>query len=134
VITTERVRFCLSAPAPSGGWVSRWTTAGGPVLHERFRPGTPGRPPVVLLHGLAVSHRYLMPTADALGGGHPVVVPDLPGFGLSGKPAAALDVDEQEAELVGRWLLGVVLQPGRSTTRRRSAALLAAALGGIPAG
>ena len=103
MITTEQVRFCLSAPAPSDGWVSRWTTAGGPVLHERFRPGSPGVPPVVLLHGLAVSHRYLMPTAAALGGGHPVVVPDLPGFGLSGKPAAALDVDEHAAHL-SAWL------------------------------
>jgi AcrR family transcriptional regulator len=53
---------------------------------------------------------------------------------LVARLAAALGVDEQEAELAGRWLLGVVLQPGRSTTRRRSAALLASALGGTPAG
>ena len=41
---------------------------------------------------------------------------------------AALRVDEDSAELAGRWLLGVVLQPGRSTTRHRHAARLAAIL------
>ncbi len=47
--------------------------------------------PCVLLHGLAVSHRYLMPTARLLGS-RSVYVPDLAGFGLSDKPAAVLDV------------------------------------------
>ncbi len=47
----------------------------------------------MLLHGLAVSHRYLMPTALRLGG-RCVYVPDLPGFGLSDKPPAVLDVGE----------------------------------------
>ena len=41
---------------------------------------------------------------------------------------AALRVDDDSAELVGRWLLGVVLQPGRSTTRHRQAARLAPVL------
>ena len=40
--------------------------------------------------------------------------------------AAALRIDPDGAELAGRWLLGVALQPGRSTTRHRHAALLAA--------
>jgi len=44
--------------------------------------------------------------------------------------AVALDADG--AELAGRWLLGVVLQPGRSTTRHRHAARLAELLS--PAG
>jgi AcrR family transcriptional regulator len=43
--------------------------------------------------------------------------------------AAALGVDPDGAELAGRWLLGVVLQPGRSTMRHRHAARLALALG-----
>jgi AcrR family transcriptional regulator len=53
--------------------------------------------------------------------------------GLVARLAGALGVDEQGAELSGRWLLGVVLQPGRSTTRRRSAAMLAVVLAGPPA-
>lgn len=47
---------------------------------------------------------------------------------LTGRLAAALRIDEDAAELAGRWLLGVVLQPGRSTTRHRLAARLAAVL------
>jgi AcrR family transcriptional regulator len=42
--------------------------------------------------------------------------------------AEALGVDDDSADLAGRWLLGVVLQPGRSTTRHRHAARLAAVL------
>jgi AcrR family transcriptional regulator len=48
--------------------------------------------------------------------------------GLIARLAAALAVDDDAAELAGRWLLGVVLQPGRSTTRHRHAAWLAALL------
>jgi AcrR family transcriptional regulator len=42
--------------------------------------------------------------------------------------AEALGVDDDSADLAGHWLLGVVLQPGRSTTRHRHAARLAALL------
>ena len=47
---------------------------------------------------------------------------------LTARLAVALRLDPDVAELAGRWLLGVVLQPGRSTTRHRHAARLAAAL------
>ncbi|WP_433303235.1 alpha/beta fold hydrolase [Actinoplanes sp. CA-030573] len=62
-------------------------------------PGTP----VVLLHGLAVSHRYLMPTARRLAAHRPVFVPDLPGFGYSDKPPVAYDVD-RHARHLSAWL------------------------------
>jgi AcrR family transcriptional regulator len=42
--------------------------------------------------------------------------------------AGALRVDDDSADLLAHWLLGVVLQPGRSTTRHRHAARLAALL------
>lgn len=61
----------------------------------------------MLLHGLAVSHRYLMPTARRLGPGS-VYVPDLAGFGLSGKPASVLDVGEHAAMVAGLMdMLGI---------------------------
>jgi AcrR family transcriptional regulator len=47
---------------------------------------------------------------------------------LVARLGAVLRVDEDSAELAGRWLLGVVLQPGRSTTRHRHAARLTAIL------
>jgi AcrR family transcriptional regulator len=50
--------------------------------------------------------------------------------GLTGALGAALAIDDDAAELAGRWLLGLVLQPGRSTARHRYAARLAAALAG----
>ncbi|MGY1834557.1 TetR family transcriptional regulator [Blastococcus sp. SYSU DS0510] len=43
---------------------------------------------------------------------------------LARRLAAALGTDEDAAELAGRWLLGVVLQPGLTTQRRRQAARL----------
>ena len=72
--------------------------------HDLTAPGLP----VVLVHGLAVSHRYLMPVARALADRHPVLVPDLPGFGFSDKPPRAYDVSEHAAHLAA-WLdmLGV---------------------------
>jgi AcrR family transcriptional regulator len=48
---------------------------------------------------------------------------------LTGWLAAALRIDDDGAELAARWLVGVGLQPGRSTTRHRHAARLATVLG-----
>lgn len=45
--------------------------------------------------------------------------------------AAVLGTDTDSAEIAARWLLGVVLQPGRSMTRHRQATRLAALL--VPA-
>jgi len=52
-----------------------------------------GRPPVVLVHGLGLSGRYMLPVAERLARHNlQVYLPDLPGFGDSDKPDAALDV------------------------------------------
>lgn len=89
-------RSALAAPGEADGFVSRTARAGGSRLHVRRRSADPAATPWVLLHGLAVSHRYLMPTARRLGPGS-VYVPDLPGFGLSGKPAVIADVGAHAA-------------------------------------
>jgi AcrR family transcriptional regulator len=53
---------------------------------------------------------------------------------LTGRLAAALGTDEDGAGIAARWLLGVLLQPARSSTRHRAAARLVAALrSGAPA-
>ena len=80
---------------------SRWLTVGGVRTHHGHSSAS--GTPVALANGLAVSHRNLMPTAGALAGRHPVLVPDLPGFGLSGKPWHAYDV-HQHAEHLAAWL------------------------------
>jgi pimeloyl-ACP methyl ester carboxylesterase len=88
--------------ARDDGFASRWTEVNGLRTHERSRERHTTLP-IVLLHGLAVSHRYLMPTARALAAGFPVIVPDLPGFGRSDKPGTAYDV-AQHAAHVSAWL------------------------------
>ncbi|WP_211307799.1 alpha/beta fold hydrolase [Geodermatophilus normandii] len=58
----------------------------GARVHARtWHAGTArDRPPVVLLHGLGLSSRYLVPLGRRLAAlGHDVVSPDLPGFGRS---------------------------------------------------
>jgi pimeloyl-ACP methyl ester carboxylesterase len=62
-----------------------------------------GAVPVVLVHGLAVSHRYLMPLGSRLAGRHRVHAVDLPGFGLSGDPGRVLDV-AGHADHLAAWL------------------------------
>ncbi|WP_433380139.1 alpha/beta fold hydrolase [Actinoplanes sp. CA-142083] len=91
-----------AAPSASGGFTSATVSVCGLRLHLRQRLDPAGTAPVwLLLHGLAVSHRYLMPTAAALPGS--VYVPDLPGFGLSGKPVRVLTA-EQHAEVIATWM------------------------------
>ena len=103
-MSRTELRLAMAAPAPALGWVSRWTEVAGVATHDRSRRDpAPATLPVVLVHGLAVSHRYLMPTAHALADRHPVVVPDLPGFGLSAKPETAWDVQRHAGHL-SAWL------------------------------
>jgi len=47
---------------------------------------------------------------------------------LTARLAAALGADEDGAGIALRWLLGVLLQPARSSARHRAAARLAAAV------
>jgi pimeloyl-ACP methyl ester carboxylesterase len=79
--------------------------------HDRASLASPNATlPLVLVHGLAVSHRYLMPLAARLAGHHPVHVIDLPGFGLSGDPGGVLDV-AQHADHLAAWLEATGLPP-----------------------
>jgi pimeloyl-ACP methyl ester carboxylesterase len=57
----------------------------------------------VLVHGLGLSHRYMMPTAKRLATDFAVYVPDLPGFGDSGHPKALLELS-QLAEALLAWM------------------------------
>lgn len=60
-------------------------------------------PPLVFVHGLGVSLRYMEPTMARLAGELDVNGIDLPGFGLSDTPPRALDVSEL-AGVVADWL------------------------------
>jgi pimeloyl-ACP methyl ester carboxylesterase len=106
-----RYRLATSAPAPAHGFQSRWRTVSGVETHDRASVGGPGdTTPLVLVHGLAVSHRYLMPLAARLARRHPVHVVDLPGFGLSSDPGRVLGVAEH-ADQLAAWLGAAGLAP-----------------------
>lgn len=102
----RRYRLATAAPAPYGPFTSSstpvGTAAGAVAVHARVGGTGPG-PRIVLVHGLAVSHRYLMPTAVLLARRHRVAVPDLPGFGLSGEPGTVLGTRDL-ADALGSWL------------------------------
>ena len=67
-------------------------------LYER-RSGT-GRP-LVFVHGLGVSSRYFVPSLRELSHDFACRAPDLPGYGKSPKPRAALDVGPLADVLLG---------------------------------
>ncbi|WKU04921.1 alpha/beta fold hydrolase [Micromonospora sp. HUAS LYJ1] len=99
-------------------------------------PTAPGAPPVVLVHGLAVSHRYLTPLVETLGTSHPVYVPDLPGFGLSAHPGHSYDLRQHVAHLLA-WLNAYRMPPvclvGHSFGAEVAAALAVARPGAVRA-
>jgi 2-hydroxy-6-oxonona-2,4-dienedioate hydrolase len=76
-----------------------WWRVGGWAIHG-WEAGD--GPPVVLVHGLGVSGRYLLPTARALARDFRVLVPDLPGFGASTRPPRPLRLAELSG-LLGRF-------------------------------
>ncbi len=79
-----------------------WVTVNGLRMHARARVGPNALgPPVVLVHGLGVSGRYLLPLAGCLPPEYPVLVPDLPGFGKSTRPRRALDIPGLADALAG---------------------------------
>ena len=60
-------------------------------------------PPLVLLHGLTDSHRTWAKVAPRLAQSHRVLMPDLAGHGLSGRPDASYALD-WHADMMGKWL------------------------------
>lgn len=67
----------------SGSFVS---TDAGRVFVHRSGPAAASAPPLVVLHGLLLSHYYFEPIAHALAARRPLVMIDLLGFGESDRP------------------------------------------------
>jgi pimeloyl-ACP methyl ester carboxylesterase len=70
-----------------------------------YRSATPvgDSPAIVFVHGLSASGRCMIPLAQELADDHAVFIPDLPGFGGSGKPGHVLDVGGHADALV-EWM------------------------------
>lgn len=84
---------------------SCWTLINGRHLYaRRLAAAAPAaHPPLVMVHGLGVAGRYMLPTARLLAAGRTVLIPDLPGFGRSQGPGRALDIPALAATLAS-WL------------------------------
>lgn len=67
---------------------------------------------LVLIHGLATSNTYMLPTAIRLASSYHVYVPDLPGFGKSTKPPHAFNIS-QLADALAEWMKAIGL--GKAT-------------------
>jgi 2-hydroxy-6-oxonona-2,4-dienedioate hydrolase len=103
------LRDVLTGTLRSGGrtvrLTERWHMAAGLPLFSRAAVAmrSPGVPPVVLVHGLAISSRYMIPAALRLGGYREVHAVDLPGHGRSPRAGPPLDVPEL-AEALRGWM------------------------------
>ena len=80
-------------PRPPSRLSNRWTTVDGVMVFYRESKNPPDAPVMMHLHGFGLSGSYLVPTANELADDYHTLVPDLPGFGRSGK-AKALDVPD----------------------------------------
>jgi 2-hydroxy-6-oxonona-2,4-dienedioate hydrolase len=90
---------------------SQWATVNGRRMHARVATDAPPGAglPVVLMHGLSVSSRSLLPTAARLAAGRRVYAPDLPGCGASEPPPEALSIHDL-ADTLAAWMRAMHLQ------------------------
>ncbi|WP_127793534.1 alpha/beta fold hydrolase [Agromyces sp. LHK192] len=74
--------------------VERSATIDGVKVHLRTSPEPSAGAAMMHVHGFGLSGRYLVPTAERLAFEFRTIVPDLPGFGRSGRVRGALDVPD----------------------------------------
>jgi 2-hydroxy-6-oxonona-2,4-dienedioate hydrolase len=86
----------VTVSQPTRGLHSEWIRVESLPVHARVSvdPAPAGALPVVLVHGIGVASRFMVPVAKLLAPYHPVYAPDLPGFGKSGKPNRILSLVE----------------------------------------
>jgi pimeloyl-ACP methyl ester carboxylesterase len=83
---------------------SQWRMAGDLAVHARVADDVPSWfPALVLVHGLGVSSRYMMPLARELAVFSRVFALDLPGFGRSEKAPRRLGLVEM-TEALAAWM------------------------------
>lgn len=83
--------------------VSRWVVVDGLRVHTRVSTRQAPAVPLVLVHGLTVSSRTMVPVARLLAPQYHVFAPDLPGFGKSERPQHILTISEL-ADALASWM------------------------------
>jgi len=158
--TSNRHRVRRTPRHPQSSLAERWTTIDGLDVFFRESPGaapgapavpvtpvTPVTPAMMHVHGFGLSGRYLLPTAERLDGDFHILVPDLPGFGRSGRrsrraltvpdlaDAAARFLDDRQVEratLVGNSMgCPVICEFGYRHADRLDRAVLVSPAGGL---
>jgi pimeloyl-ACP methyl ester carboxylesterase len=79
---------------PETTLAERWTVVDGVDVFYRESVNPPDARVMMHVHGFGLSGRYLLPTAEKLADEFHTLVPDLPGFGRSGKSKSGLDVPD----------------------------------------
>jgi 2-hydroxy-6-oxonona-2,4-dienedioate hydrolase len=89
---------------------SQWVRVADRQLHYRVprEQPAPNGATIIMVHGLAVSSRYMLPTALQLAPFYHVYIPDLPGFGKSEKPDHYQNLDEM-ADTLAEWMSALAL-------------------------
>lgn len=89
---------------------SQYTTVDGLLMHARVSEEVlPDALALILVHGLVVSSRHMIPLAELLAPYYRVYAPDLPGYGESEKPKHILDLSEL-ADALRRWMDAVSIE------------------------
>ncbi|WP_137843436.1 alpha/beta fold hydrolase [Microbacterium sp. 2FI] len=132
---------------PASALAERWTSVDGIDVFFRESPRQPpGARAMVHVHGFGLSGRYLLPTAERLAGEYRTYVPDLPGFGRSGRRRDMLDIPdlahatarflddraEESATLVGNSMgCPVIIEFAHHYPERIERAVLVSPAGGL---
>jgi len=89
-----RHRARMHPRRPASSLAERWTMVDGVDVFYRESANPPDARVMTHLHGFGLSGRYLLPTAELLADEFHTLVPDLPGFGRSGKAGSGLDIPD----------------------------------------
>ena len=132
---------------PASALAEKWTTIDGVDVFYRESPHPPTDPRVMAhIHGFGLSGRYLLPTAERLADEFHTYVPDLPGFGRSGKKRDMLDIPDlahaaadflddrgvEKASLVGNSMgCPVIIEFAHHYPERIDRAILVSPAGGL---
>jgi pimeloyl-ACP methyl ester carboxylesterase len=132
---------------PASSLAEKWTNIDGVDVFYRESP-SPAKDARVMahVHGFGLSGRYLLPTAERLSDEFQTYVPDLPGFGRSGKRKGMLDIPDlagaardflddrgvEKATLVGNSMgCPVIIEFAHTYPERIDRAVLVSPAGGV---
>lgn len=132
---------------PASRLAEKWTRIDGVDVFYRESPHAPADARVMAhVHGFGLSGRYLLPTAERLADEFRTYVPDLPGFGRSGRRTDMLDIPDlalaardflddrgvEKATLVGNSMgCPVIIEFAHTFPERIDRAVLVSPAGGI---